>query len=182
MCFSLDGSQLACFSNNFVNPKEVKLWDVATGDCLASMKVNDYSIENISFTIDETSLILSLKDKMEKEMWRISSTPTPFHGSSDADIEYDSNRESYTSNSQALPMVFVREYDQEPRTSPEMSPSYYVYDHDSRWVVDRQGRRALWVPTDPRQISDCNGNKVVFGSPSGVVTIVEFPDTGRLVP
>jgi len=180
MCFSPNGSQLASLTTNDFHSrvKEVKLWDVATGDCLASMKLDDYWIHNISFTIGETGLILSLEDflKMEKKMWRISSAPTPFHGSSDADGE------SYTSNSQALPMVFLREYDQEPCTSPEISPPYYVHHHDSRWVVDRQGRRALWVPTDPGQIIDCNGNKVVFGSTSGVLTIVEFPHAGRLVP
>jgi len=174
MCFSPNGSQLAYLHG--IEPKEVKLWDVATGDHLASMQVKD-SIISISFNVDETSLILNLGYK--EEWWRIiSSTPTSFyHDGSDADSNYVSIDESYTSSNRPLPKFFSYEQDQQPQIQPEISLHHYRHDHGAKspWVMDRQGRRVLWAPTDSREMSDCNGKKVVFGSRSGVVTIVEFP-------
>jgi len=101
-----------------------RVWNVATGDCLFSVPFR-YWIKNISFDVDGTGLILSLEDK---KGWRISYLP--LHSFMDLTrIANVSSRQFYKSNNSPLPIVFVREYDQEPFTSPEISSRYYFHDH-----------------------------------------------------
>jgi WD40 repeat protein len=80
MYFSSDGAQLVSFSSDGAqlvsSYSDVKLWDVLTGDCLASMNVEREKFTNISFGIDGTSIIL--RDRSDEiQRWTISSAHNP---------------------------------------------------------------------------------------------------------
>jgi WD40 repeat protein len=161
LCFSPDSSQLASTSWSD-DGKQVKLWKVATGDCLALMQV-DSKVENISLDVDGNDLVLIINNT---ERWRLSSAPTPSPESSVSD-DTDANI-----SSGSLPMVFVPIHH---ATQPSMSPCLPPYRHDPKtsWILDQQERRMLWVVPDWQ--SHFHGTKVVLTSPTGrVIMIVDF--------
>jgi WD40 repeat protein len=166
MCFSPSGSQLltVTWTNGHL---VVKLWEVATGDCLALMEINSEYTRNVpaSFGLDGTSITLTVNAKIQR--WGLHS---------------ESSTDEDTKNPSSLPMVFVPMPNTEWSISPDR-PSQHQYRHDenSPWVLDKQNRRMLWVPPDLRLRSDFCGTKVVFGSTLSTggrlgVTIVDFSD------
>ena len=70
-----------------------------------------------------------------------------------------------------LPMVLV------PASDDVLVRRQYHYPKGNEWIVDEQSRRVCWVPADRRSCSDVLGRKVVLGSTSGNVVIVDLPDT-----
>jgi WD40 repeat protein len=154
ICFSPDGGQLASLSKLYS-----KLWDVTTGDCLASMEVNRrWIFTDISFDGDGSSIILSGTYNTQK--FSLSSA----HNPNDFDV--------FENNLSTPPMIFLPVQDTEPFTLPDASPHQYHLDEENSWVLDNQNRRRLWVPPDSE--SYFHGPKVVFGSTTGTVTIVDF--------
>jgi WD40 repeat protein len=157
MSLSPGGSQLVSLSWD-----EVKLWDTATGDCLASMKAGFYKFTEILFSVDGSSIIL--RDRSDNiKRWSLSSAHNPTH--------------THNSTTSHLPMIFVPIQDMEPPTLPDISPNHYHYDERKPWVLDKQNRRMLWVP--PESKAYFHGEKVVFGSRSGRVTTVNFPNVSE---
>jgi hypothetical protein len=160
MCFSLDGTQLM-----YLLRSEVKLLDVRTGDCLASMQVEHDKFIDISFGINRSSIILR-GDNIER--WILSSA----------------HNHNQTNNSTTplpqMPMVFLPIHDMVPPIFPDVSLPQYHYYQQSPLVMDSQNRRILWIPPDSEGY--CHGEKVVLGSESGRVMMVYFQNvrTARL--
>ena len=151
--FSPNGNQLVSvrYSQGVM---DLDLWEVATGECLASREVINRAFHKVSFSVDGTSVFL--EDKGSAMGWRIQ------HSTDD----------SY-SNRSPLPMEFVTLHD----TLQPVSPRLYHYLQGSEWILDEKKRRVLWVPFDLRsRRNDCHGKKIVFGSYSGNVQILDFSD------
>jgi hypothetical protein len=157
MSFSLGGTQLVSLSAS-----EVKLLDITTGDCLASMKSKSGKFSGISFGVDGSSIILRDRDN-EIQRWTLSSAYNPNH--------------THNSTTSHLPMIFVPIQDMEPPTLPDISPNHYHYDERKPWVLDKQNRRMVWVL--PESKAYFHGEKVVFVSRSGRVTMVNFPNVSE---
>jgi WD40 repeat protein len=153
-CFSFDGTQLVSISES-----EVKLLDVTTGDCLASMQVQD-EFTDISFGVDGSSIIMRGDSDAKIQIWTLSSA----HNFNQTD--------NSTTPLPRMPMVFLPVHDTVPPIFPDASPPQYHNDQKSSWVLDSQKRRMLWIPPDSQ--SYCHGEKVALGSRSGRVMMVYF--------
>jgi WD40 repeat protein len=133
----------------------LELWEIATGKCLTSMEL-DRCFDKVTFGVDGTSVIL--EDNGETMRWSISpnrSTP-------------DGDKDGHWS----LPITFVPLHD----TRQSAPPCLHHYQPLNEWILDEQERRVLWVPPDLRNTSDSYGKKVVLGSVSGRVPIVDVSD------
>jgi WD40 repeat protein len=163
MCFSLDGTQLVS-----VSTLEVKLSDVTTEDCLASMQVEPEKFTNISFGIDGYNIILRGSGDAKIQTLTLSLAHNPSH------------MDDSTTPLPQTPMVFVPVHDMVPPIFPDVSPSQYHYDWKSSWVMDSRNRQMLWTPPDSKGY--CHGEKVVLVSHSGRVTMAYFQNvrTARL--
>jgi WD40 repeat protein len=162
-CFSPNGSQLVSRSRRKGQLQMVELWDVATGDRLASRAVTSrFGRSGISFDVDGTSIIMR-GEKEAMQRWKLSSSAT-----------------DNTSVLPSLPMAFVPIEDTTLTIlSPlEDAPPTHQYHHDPKdsWILDKQERPVLWVPHDLRRMTHIHDTKVVFGSRHGVITIVDFSD------
>jgi len=75
-------------------------------------------------------------------------------------------------------MVFVPMLDDQPHsTPPAIVPHQYGYEDENGWILDRQDRRVLWIPPSLKgRASDCCGKKIIVGSPTGNVILVDFSD------
>jgi WD40 repeat protein len=155
MCFSLDGTQFVSLS-----ALEVKLLDVTTGHCLASMQVEYRKFTDISFGVDGSSIILRGDNDDNIERWILSSAHNPNH------------IDDSTTPLPRMPMVFLPVHDTVPPIFPDVSPPQYHYDQKSSWVLNNKNRHILWVPPDSEGY--CHGEKVVLGSSSGRITMVYF--------
>ena len=146
--FSLNGNRLVSLTG------DLKLWDVATGTCLASLDVGR-SFRKVVFGVDGTSVILESRYSVVR--YGIS----PTHSCS-------SNHDK--DDHPSLPLKFVPLRD----TRPSVSSHFYCYRQGSEWIIDEQERRVLWVPPDLRYKSDSCGKKVALGSRSGRVVMVDI--------
>jgi WD40 repeat protein len=155
MSFSLDGTQLVSLSES-----EVKLLDLRTGHCLASMQVQDKEFTDISFGVDGSSIIMRGDSDAKIQIWTLSSAHN-FNQTDNSTIPLP-----------RMPMVFVPVHDMVPPIFPDVSPLQYHYDQKSSWILDSKNRRILWIPPDSQGY--CHGEKVVLGSRSGRVTMVYF--------
>jgi WD40 repeat protein len=136
----------------------LELWEVATEKHLASMELDGY-VEKVTFGVDGTSVVL---DKISSTMrYEISS------------IQSSSNDDKDGHSSP--PMQFVRMDDKQQFVSSHLP----CYRQESGWILDEQERRVLWVPPDLRNGSDAYGKKIVLGSDSGRVAILDFSDVRR---
>jgi hypothetical protein len=116
----------------------------------------DLSFDKITFGVDGTSIILENNKKMMR--WSISpNQSTSDHGEDDHS---------------SLPMKFVPF----PEAQQSIPTCFRHYPCQREWIVDEQKRRVLWVPPDMRHKSDSYGKKVVLGSVSGRVPIVDITD------
>jgi len=144
-------------------PLQLTLWEVATGECLALMDVDD-TFKDVAFDVDGTSVILTSDDALVKS-WEISTAPQ-------VPSDYQSSVEGDT-----LPMSFVPVHDIQQPTSPDIILRHYHYRNESEWILDEHNRRVLWIPADMRGFSsNWHRNKVVLGSHTGRVPILDFPD------
>jgi len=133
---------------------KLKLWEVATGTCLASLDIGR-SFKNVVFGVDGTSVILGNDDSPEVAKYGI----FPTHSSS------NDERSSF-------PMEFVLLHD----VQPSVSSHFFCHREGDEWIIDEQDKRVLWVPPDLRHRSDSWGKKVALGSPSGRVAMVDISD------
>jgi WD40 repeat protein len=162
MRFSPDGSQLVSLS--FSHLDMVKLWDVATGQPLASMEASfDPKSTEISFGVDGSSIILRGDSDDNIRRWTLSSAHNLNHTDNSTTIR--------------LPMVFVPVQDTEPHIFPDVSQNHYHCDRKSSWVLDRQNRRMLWIPPDSKAF--CDEERVVLVSGSVMQIIVDFSNVTR---
>jgi hypothetical protein len=106
MHFSPEVSRLVSLS---FNPYLVNLWDVATGDRLASMEVGSaFRLTDISFGVDGTSIILRDSD-YKFQRWTLS------------DAAHNPNRtDNLSTPLPRLPMVFVPIQDTDPPALPDV--------------------------------------------------------------
>jgi hypothetical protein len=72
----------------------------------------------------------------------------------------------------SFPMEFLPLHDTEQSVSSHLS----CYRQESGWILDEQERQVLWVPLDLLDTSDAYGKKVVLGSKTGRVAILDFSD------
>jgi WD40 repeat protein len=168
--FSLDSSQLMSVGHEGAAEDApiilVELWDVATGGCLASTEMEDFSVDlgrDLTFDLDADEILEGV-DWLQR--WTLPSAPN-FHDDSSINDEDPSS----------LPMIFVPTIQNTaPFTFPSESQHYCRHEKWSSWVLDRHQRRILWVPPGLCLKSDSCGRRVVFGSESsyGRVTIVDF--------
>jgi WD40 repeat protein len=159
MCFSPDGSQLV---STLVDRRLRKL--VATRDFLASMEIKS-GLSRVSFDIDGTSITLIYNDD-KIQRWKISFAHSP---------NYVDDSDSVLSS---LPMVFIPIHDTEPSALLDKSPHQCHRDRQGPWIIDKQNRRRLWVSLD--SYISYHGEKVVVGSASGSITIVDFSNVKKL--
>jgi WD40 repeat protein len=161
--FSLDGTQLVSLSQ-----VRVELWNVATGDCLASMKVELDKFTDISFGVDGSSIILRDRDDAIQR-WTLSSVHNPT-------VTHINN---LTTSLPRLPMYFlpIQDMDQ-PTTLPDIFLHQYHCDERRSWILDNQSRQMLWIPPDLKGY--CHGENVAFVSSSGGVTIGHFSNAGTV--
>jgi WD40 repeat protein len=181
VCFSPDDGQLASVTRAVQGSIWFKMWEVATGNCLAVMEVESNQFSNyadMSFDFDGTSVILRCRDTTQR--WRLSSAdPTPYR--------YEAPAIDDTNN---LSMVLVPIHDAEsvapppppPPPPPENLPEF-CYDPKSSCILDRQDRRILCTLPDWKVLgwdSVVYGTRVVFTSPTGRVIIVDFSDVEQV--
>jgi WD40 repeat protein len=157
--FFSDGSQLVSQSES-----SLELWDVATGDCLASTQVYMYRANILD--VDGINIILRCADG-EIHRWTLSYAHNL--------TEFDDSNDFPT-----LPMVFVLAQDTKPPTLSDASPRQYNLREQGSWVVDNQNRRRLWMPGSGMTRSDFHGEKVAHGSANGTVTIVDFSNVSTV--
>jgi WD40 repeat protein len=157
--FFSDDSQLVSQSES-----SLQLWDIATGDCLASTQIKSHHTD-ISLDVDGINIILRSANG-EIQRWTLAHNPNEFN---------DSNHYSET-----LPMVFVLAQDTEPHTLSDASPRQYYLDEQGSWVLDNQNRRRLSMSHSDMTRSDFHGGKVALGSANGIVTIVDFSNVSTV--
>jgi WD40 repeat protein len=165
ICFSADGSRLVIvMSRSGLN--QLWLWDVATGEWLASIEVETSFTgrPSISLNVDGTHVILRLADKTMR--WRLSPAPTPSH---------ESSINTGTSSLSSPRMDFVPIHDTELPTPPDVSPRHqYHRDLKREWILDRQDRRVLWIASDLRQEIGSYEEMVAIGSTNRRVLIAKL--------
>jgi WD40 repeat protein len=155
---SPDGNRLVSlrvpFYQNQRTSRYLELWEIATGKCLASMELDRY-FDKVAFGVDGTSIILENND----QTMRCSISPSQ---STSDHMDYHSS----------LPMKFI------PLHDPQQSVPTHLHHYRRRreWILDEQKRRVLWVPPDLRHAGDSYEKKVVLGSHSGRVPIVDISD------
>jgi hypothetical protein len=134
----------------------------------------DGQFPNVAFGVDGTSIILE-KDDSSVMKWEISPAPTSTQKSFTDNQSSDADELPADDN---LPMVFVPTPGTQLSVFPNVTPPHqYHHEQSSEWILDEQKRRVCWVLPDLRGAkSDCHGKKVVFGSITGRVTIVDFSD------
>jgi WD40 repeat protein len=150
LVFSPNGNRLVSLTDDL----KLKLWEVATGKCLASLDVGG-SFNKIVFGVDGTSVILESSGSLEVVRYGIS----PTHSSSS---NHDKDKHS------SLPLEFIPLHD----TQSPVSSHFSGWD----WIRDEQERLVLWVPPDLKYTSDFCGKKVALGSRSGRVVMVDISD------
>jgi hypothetical protein len=133
------------------------LWEVATGNELAYVEVDDI-FDKVAFGVDGTSVRLENDDSESVMRYRIS----PIQSSSDND-----RIDGYS----LLPMQFVPLQDPQPSVS-----SHFCYKKGSEWIIDEQKRWVLWVPPDLRSKSDSCEKKAVLEFASGRLVFVDISD------
>ena len=164
IALSPNGSRLASLSSFYM-----KLWDLASRRCVACLKFGMPLGQGtqISFGVDGTSVSL-LKDGGDTKDWVISAH----------------HRDLLTMTLEdgvgtELPMVFVPTGSAEKRSNPDASVPFQLYRDDGEWILDRNGRRVLWIPPDERP-QDIWNNKfgrrkqVLIKTESGKVYFVTF--------
>jgi WD40 repeat protein len=160
LVFSPNGNRLVSLRHPFNwgdgSPKRVDLWEIATGKCFASMEVDEF--DKVAFGGDGTSVILENSSETESERWSIS----PNQSTTDDDKD----------DHLSLPMKFVPLHD----AQQSIPTRFYHYRRGRGWIVDEQERQVLWVPPDMENTGDSCGNRVVLGSPSGRVPIVDLAE------
>jgi len=161
--FSPNHSQLVSlrrsYSENNHTTNHLELWEIMTGNCLASMEV-DEPFDNVSFGADGTSVILASRD-LAKMIWRIIPSPASNQSSSICD--------------NTLPLQFTPNHDTSQPISPDVPLRRHHHQKRNAWILDEQGRRVCWVGPDLRYAtSDYNGEKVAFGTWAGRVPILDF--------
>ncbi|KIM79726.1 hypothetical protein PILCRDRAFT_10209 [Piloderma croceum F 1598] len=130
MEFSPNGNQLVVIGEDYVDSPgtHIKLLDVETGACLASMPVDNSSIY-VNFGVDGTSIILNLG--LDSEMaWRIapaliSNGETYIDDESSNDYDYEVSDDD---SSEDLPMIFIPVYDQQRSVSPNIPLQQDLYE------------------------------------------------------
>jgi len=155
--FSPDASQIA-----YLMDGSIELLDVETGNQLTrfalSCKLSHHS--RLLFSADGTEIILESDDGTKR--WKIS--PNLSHDPSS----------SFSEN--PLPLVLIPFPDEGHPISHYLHQPYR-FSEDHNWILDEQGQRVLLFPADYR---DCNiswhGQRVVVGSLSGRVAILDFSD------
>jgi len=142
------------------------LWEVATGECLASTQTKRYP-NKLVFDADGTSVIAKSDDNSAME-WRISPATTYNHTSPDGDND---NRDDHLS----LPMVFVPIHDIHQPLSTDVPVHQRCYQWGDTWILDEKKRRICLVLPDLRRLrKDCNGTMVALGRDNGMVTIIDI--------
>jgi WD40 repeat protein len=176
MEFSPDGSQIIVIGEDSeVVSTRIKLLDVETGACLASMPVDNSSID-VNFGVDGTSIILKGLDS--ETAWRIApaliSNGETYIDESSNDSDHELSDDD--SSTEDLPMIFIPIHDRQRSVSPDIPWQQDIYEPEEEWIVDQQKRRVCWVPPDARApgTSSCHGQKVALGTPNGNVTIVDI--------
>jgi WD40 repeat protein len=146
------------------------LWEAGTGSLLAKVRLHR-KFNDVSFDFDGSCVILrSRQNPHSVERWRISPAPSSDHNLRPT--------RTNSNNYSPLPMVFVPMHDdQQHSLSPAIASHQYHYDPIDGWILDRQDRRVLWIPPNMRSYAyDCCGKKVIVGSPTGKVILVDFSD------
>jgi WD40 repeat protein len=165
--FSPDNTQLVSLVSYgmLINPHHLKLWDVETGDCLASIQLTG-DFDRVSFGADGTSVILDSKITQTRERWSISLRAR--------DISTDNN---HNDDHSPLPMMFVLVHHTQQPTSPDVPSQQVYYKRMDEWVLDNQKRRVCWLLPDLRgRKYNVHGGKVVIGCQNGRVVIVDISD------
>jgi len=169
MQFSSDGSQLVSFSyyDHYYHGKSMylELWEVATGDCLASTQVDNH-FDTVAFAVGGDSVILTSRATQAQKRWMISPNTRDLPSSNSSNGDHS-----------LLPMSFFPLHDTQQPTSLDV-PSHQVYFKQyDEWILNKQKRRVCWVMPDLRGYTyDIYGEKVVMGSSNGRVTIVDISD------
>ena len=169
MQFSPDGSQLVSFSyHDRYRPAEsmhLELWEVETGDCLASTQVND-RFDTVAFGVGGDSVIFSSLETQAQKRWMISPNTRDLPSSNSND-----------GNHSPLPMSFYPLHDTQQPTSLDVPSHQVYYEGNEEWILDKQKRRVCWVMPDMRGYRyERYGEMVVIGSRNGRVTIVDVSD------
>lgn len=163
VALSADGNQMASVSD-----PEIKLWSLATSECLAKLELYDPSrrISEIAFDIDGSTIRVTTDDGHTKT-WSISPAPLP-----------DGHSPNYVKIYASFPMVLVptqNEWSHQGKLAPSQC---LYYKGDDEWIVDQTGMRILWVPPDRRSHSiTIHDKKVAVGTKSGRVYVVDFSST-----
>jgi WD40 repeat protein len=158
LAFSPNGNRLVSFTGDL----KLELWEVATGKCLASLDVGrPVNLKKVVFGVDGTSVILEDYGSLEVVRYEIS----PIHSSSSSNHDKDEHS--------SLPLEFIPLHDTRPSA---ISSDFHCYRQGNEWIIDEQDRRVFWVPPDLRYTSDSCGTKVVLGSQSGRVAMVDISD------
>ena len=72
-------------------------------------------------------------------------------------------------------MVFVPTDSAEKRPNPDASVPFQFYHRDGEWILDRNGRRVLWIPPDERpQKTQIHGKMVIIETENGKKYVVDF--------
>jgi hypothetical protein len=170
--FSPDSMKLASLvSRNRPDPPAestlLKLWEVATGKCLASIELDD-DFDKVTFGLDGNSVILDSWGT-RKTRKRLTISPTTYDISTYNDDDYDDRS--------PLSMTFDPVHDTQQPTFPDLLSIQAYYEPMGEWILDYQGRRVCWVMPDLRSHAhDLHGENVVIGCHNGRVIIVDTSD------
>ena len=169
--FSPDHSQLVSLTSasqpySPTVTRYLELWEIATGDLLASIQLNSDDFDNVAFGVDGSSVISDSKNTQTQGRWTISPR--------NRDLSTDNN---HNNDHSPLPMMFVPVHNTQQPTSIHVPSPQVYYDDMDEWILDNQKRRVCWLRPDLRSRQHkFHGGKVAIGYLNESVVIVDISD------
>jgi len=143
----------------------LELWEIATGDLLASIRLNSDDFDDVAFGVDGSSIILDSKNTQTQGRWTISPRAR------------DHSTNNHKDDHSQLPMTFVAVHNTQQSTSLHVPSPQVCYDDRGEWILDNQKRRVCWLRPDLRSRQHkFHGGKVVIGYLNEMVVIVDVSD------
>jgi WD40 repeat protein len=156
-----------------LSSSHITLFDLESGKHLASLDFDSqfWRTWQIAFAVDGTSIFIH-KGEDIKQRWRISDTRSP---------NYHDDHSSNTNQSTSLPLVFTPMQEASSHEVISVPRKCCRYEGDE-WIVDENGKRILWLPSDRRGVAIALGKRIAVGTNhSDKVYLASFPDHDALL-
>ena len=170
----------------------IRIWDLTTGTLEQVMRGHSSGIHAVAFSLDGRSLVSGSGDSTVK-LWDVATGTLQRTLQHDADVYtvafstdnhliVSGSRENTVRTWNAIDGTLLQErsqhYDMINPVALLLHDPFKILDIESRWITI-SGVKVIYLPENRQvQIMDACKDKIVIGSPSGLVTLYQFQLAG----